>query len=568
MSRLRLPRLVRRHGRLLLAAGLVVSLAFALWSRRADLAAFDWTLHPGLLAAAVALLAVPGLVQAATFVAALRRVGAPAAWRPALRVWARSWLLRYEPSGAVGFAYRVGARERLGATTPQVLTATAYEQLAAVAGGALAAPVGFALAGLQPPLVAVIAATAAVLVLVALRPSWLGGWVARRLEARGIAAAAPLRGRTVAALVAVHAAGWAATAAGLALVADGMGAGDAATGVLLGAAALSWLAGVLVPIAPGGLGVRDAALAVGLAPTLGAGAAASFALVLRVVGFAGEVMAYVIAEALSLMPARRAATIAEDGAPAPAPAPAPSLDRAGVIVVVPTFNEAEALPLFVERFAATGLELLVVDDASPDGTGALADALAAERPWMHVLHRAGKEGLGVAYRAGFAWCLARGYRAIGQMDGDLSHPPEKLAEMLAVLDGRAADLVIGNRYLPGGGTADWSRARRVLSRIGCTTSRLLLGLPYDDLSGGFKLWRASCLADLDLDRTLAAGYAFQIETTQLAHLLGKRIEEVPFTFHERVAGESKMSLAISLEGIRVCLRLRRRTGSRRPPLLA
>jgi dolichol-phosphate mannosyltransferase len=373
------------------------------------------------------------------------------------------------------------------------------------------------------------------------------------LEARGIAAAAPLRGRTVAALVAVHAAGWAATAAGLALVADGMGAGAAATGVLLGAAALSWLAGVLVPIAPGGLGVRDAALAVGLAPTLGAGAATSFALALRVVGFAGEVMAYVIAEALSRVPSR--------ARPAPAPAsavPGTPVDRAGVIVVVPTFNEAEALPLFVERFAATGLELLVVDDASPDGTGALADTLAAERPWMHVLHRPGKEGLGVAYRAGFAWCLTRGYRAVGQMDCDLSHPPEKLAEMLAVLDGRDADLVIGNRYLPGGGTADWSRARRVLSRIGCTASRLVLGLPYDDLSGGFKLWRASCLADLDLDATLAAGYAFQIETTQLAHLLGKRIEEVPFTFTERVAGESKMSLAISLEGIRVCLQLRRR----------
>ena len=157
---------------------------------------------------------------------------------------------------------------------------------------------------------------------------------------------------------------------------------------------------------------------------------------------------------------------------------------------MPTYQEAEALPLFVERFAATGLELLIVDDASPDGTGAIADALAAQRPWMHVLHRAGKEGLGVAYRAGFAWCLARGYRAIGQMDCDLSHPPEKLAEMLAVLDGREADLVIANRYLPGGGTANWSRTRRALSRVGCTMSRLVLGLPYDDLSGGFKLWRA------------------------------------------------------------------------------
>jgi dolichol-phosphate mannosyltransferase len=557
MSRHGLPHLARRHGRALLAAGLAATLAFAVWTRRGDLAAFDWMLDPAALAAAVALLAVPGLVQAATFVVALRRVGAPAALRPALRVWARSWLLRYEPSGAVGFAYRVGARERLGATTPQVLTATAYEQLAAVAGGALAAPLGFAIAGLRPPAVALAAAAVAVVTLIAVRPAWLGGWVQRRLAARGVAASAPLRGRTVAALVAVHAAGWAATAAGLALLAAGTGAGPAATGVLLGAAALAWLAGVLVPIAPGGLGVRDGALALGLAPALGAGAAASFAIALRVVGFAGELLAYAIAEALAAVPARRAAAPA--GAPAAAVA---EIDRRGVIVVVPTYDEAQALPLFVQRFAATGMELLIVDDASPDGTGALADALAAQRPWMHVLHRTGKEGLGVAYRAGFSWCLAHGYRAIGQMDCDLSHPPEKLAEMLAVLDGRDADLVIGNRYLPGGGTADWSRSRRALSRIGCTASRLLLGLPYDDLSGGFKLWRAACLADLDLDAGLAAGYAFQIETTQTAHLLGKRIEEVPFTFQERVAGSSKMTLAISLEGIGVCLRLRRRAHRR------
>ena len=155
---------------------------------------------------------------------------------------------------------------------------------------------------------------------------------------------------------------------------------------------------------------------------------------------------------------------------------------------------------------------------------------------MHVLHRAGKDGLGVAYRAGFGWCLQRGYRVIGQMDSDLSHPPEKLAEMLAVLDAREADLVLGNRYMPGGGTAGWSAARRVLSRIGCTGSKLVLGLPFDDLSGGFKLWRASTLAELDFDSMLATGYAFQVETTQLAYLMGKRIEEVPFVFSERIAG--------------------------------
>jgi dolichol-phosphate mannosyltransferase len=350
--------------------------------------------------------------------------------------------------------------------------------------------------------------------------------------------------------VAVHAAGWAATAWGVALLARGVGV-EASTGLLLGVTALSWLLGVLVPLAPGGLGVRDGAFAVALAPVVGAAVAASLAVGLRVVGFAGELLAFLAAEALALLPSPRV----DPARPLTTPAPG---DRRGVIVVVPTYQEAEALPSFVERFAATGLELLIVDDASPDGTGALADELAAERPWMHVLHRAGKEGLGVAYRAGFGWCLDRGYRAVGQMDADLSHPPEKLREMLAVLDAREADLVIANRYMPGGGTLGWSRARRILSRVGCTASRLMLGLPYDDLSGGFKLWRASCLADLGLGGMLAAGYAFQVETTQLAHLLDKRIEEVPFVFRERIAGTSKMSLAISLEGIRVTLALRRR----------
>ncbi|MGI8800871.1 MAG: polyprenol monophosphomannose synthase, partial [Solirubrobacteraceae bacterium] len=233
------------------------------------------------------------------------------------------------------------------------------------------------------------------------------------------------------------------------------------------------------------------------------------------------------------------------------------------IVVVPTYEEREALPLFVERFAgaAPGFDLLVVDDSSPDGTGELADRLAASRPWMHVLHRPEKDGLGMAYRAGFRWCLERGYAAIGQMDGDLSHPPEKLPEMLAVLAARDAGLVLGSRYVAGGGTDGWSRTRLALSRVGCRASRLALGLPFSDLSGGFKLWRADCLAALDFDEMLSAGYAFQVETTQLAFLAGAVIAEVPFVFSERVAGASKMTLRISVEGIRVTLALRRR---RRP----
>ena len=232
------------------------------------------------------------------------------------------------------------------------------------------------------------------------------------------------------------------------------------------------------------------------------------------------------------------------------------------IVVVPTYDEREALPLFVERFAPTGMELLVVDDGSPDGTGVLADELAGERPWMHVLHRAGKDGLGMAYRAGFRWCLERGYDVIGQMDCDLSHPPEKLAELRAVLLERDADLVLASRYVPGGGTDGWSTTRLALSRLGCLASRLALGLPFSDLSGGFKLWRGDCLAALDMDELLSAGYAFQVEMTQLAHLAGARIEEVPFVFSERVAGTSKMTPQITLEGLRVTLALRRRGRAR------
>jgi len=364
----------------------------------------------------------------------------------------------------------------------------------------------------------------------------------------------------LAGLVALNLAGWAATGAGAYTLVRALGAGGELDAyLLLGAFALSWLLGVLVPLAPGGLGLRDASLIVSLTSAVGSGVATALAVALRLVSFAAELLAVALLEVVALLLRPPTAAAAPAGL-------LPVADRSGTIVVVPTYEEAEMLPLFVEAFAATGLELLIVDDSSPDGTGHLADELAATRPWMHVLHRTEKDGLGRAYRAGFGWCLARGYRAIGQMDCDLSHPPEKLGEMLAVLDARDADLVIGNRYLPGGGTAGWSAARRVLSRAGCAGSRLVLGLPFSDLSGGFKLWRASCLADMDFDAMLADGYAFQVETTQLAYLMGTRIEQVPFVFSERLAGASKMTLAISLEGIRVTFALRRRArGGRRPP---
>jgi dolichol-phosphate mannosyltransferase len=556
---------VARHLRPLMAALAVLGLAWAGWTQRDAIAAFDWSADRGQLALAVALFAVAPLLQALTFALGLRRIGADGRPSALAKVWARSFLLRYEPSGAVGFVYRVTARERVGASTAQVLTVTGYEQLAVVVAGAAAAMAGFLGAGVHPPVLAIVLFVAAAIAAIAARPRFVGGWLHDRLKARGIETAGPLRGRTLALMVALDAAGWVATGLGAWTLARALGAtGGLDAFLLLGAFALSWLLGVLVPLAPGGLGLREGSLIVSLGASIGAGPATALALALRLASFAGELVAIVAAEVAALALARR------EAAPAArvTPRELPEADRRGTIVVVPTYCEAQALPHFVKRFAPTGLELLVVDDASPDGTGALADQLAEDRPWMHVLHRAGKDGLGMAYRAGFAWCLERGYRAIGQMDSDLSHPPEKLAEMLAVLDAREADLVLGNRYMPGGGTAGWSKARRALSRVGCTGSKLVLGLPFDDLSGGFKLWRASTLADLDFDDMLSTGYAFQVETTQLAYLMGKRIEEVPFVFSERIAGESKMSLAVSLEGIRVTLKVRRRARRRRSRPLA
>ena len=552
--------------RIVLAATAVLGLGFAAWSQRDALASFDWSIDRWQLAVAVALFAVAPLLQALTFALGLRRIGAAGPANGLVRLWARSFLLRYEPSGTVGFVYRVAARERVGASTAQMLTVTGYEQLAAVVAGAVAAMAGFLAAGVHPPVLAIVLFAGALAAAVAARSRSVAAYLHARLRARGIETAGPLRGRTLALMVGLDAAGWVATCLGAWTLARALHVtGGLDAFLLLGAFALSWLLGVLVPLAPGGLGLREGSLIVSLTAWVGAGVATGLALALRLVSFAGELVAIAVAEllALALALARRPrdrALLAAADAPATATGRLPAT-TSGAIVVVPTYDEAEALPRFVDRFAATGLELLIVDDGSPDGTGELADALSADRPWMHVLHRTSKDGLGMAYRAGFGWCLERGYRAIGQMDCDLSHPPEKLAEMLAVLDEREADLVLGNRYMPGGGTKGWSRARRALSRIGCTGSKLILGLPFDDLSGGFKLWRASTLADLDFDAMLSTGYAFQVETTQLAFLMGKRIEQVPFVFSERVAGHSKMSLAISLEGIRVTLALRRRARS-------
>jgi dolichol-phosphate mannosyltransferase len=228
------------------------------------------------------------------------------------------------------------------------------------------------------------------------------------------------------------------------------------------------------------------------------------------------------------------------------------------LAVVPTYNEAPTLHRLVDAFEreAPGFDLLVVDDASPDGTGALAERMAATRPWMHVLHRPGKNGLGNAYRAGFEWARVHDYAVIGQLDADLSHPPAILPQMLDALS-RGADLVLGSRYTAGGGSDDWPLHRRIASRIGCAFSARALSLPYSDLSGGFKLWRASALTAIDVSSTHSQGYVFQVETTQRAHRAGLRVVELPFTFRDRTAGQSKMGASIAFEGVRMVARLRR-----------
>ena len=231
---------------------------------------------------------------------------------------------------------------------------------------------------------------------------------------------------------------------------------------------------------------------------------------------------------------------------------------AGVWVVLPTYNERENL----EPVATAILEalpfgrLLVVDDNSPDGTGELADRLAERDPRVNVLHRAGKEGLGVAYRDGFRAVLSRpDCRAVVQMDCDFSHDPRDLPRLLAPLAG-GADVVLGTRYMPGGGTPGWGLVRRAVSRAGTTFARAVLSLPYRDLTGGFKVWRRELLASLRLREVEAHGYGFQVEMTWWAHRRGARIEQVPVVFRDRVAGTSKMRAAIIGEALWVVVRLR------------
>jgi len=219
------------------------------------------------------------------------------------------------------------------------------------------------------------------------------------------------------------------------------------------------------------------------------------------------------------------------------------------VICLPTYDERENLDPIVAAIhrAAPEVDVLVVDDASPDGTGALADALAARDGRVHVLHRAGKEGLGRAYLAGFAWALARGYGLVLEMDADFSHDPRHLPELLAAA--RGADLVLGSRWVPGGRTVGWGLGRKLVSRGGSLYARTILGLSVRDLTGGFKCFRREVLEAIDLGSVECTGYAFQIELTWRALRRGFRVVEVPIVFADRRAGQSKMSWRIVAEAL-------------------
>ncbi len=222
------------------------------------------------------------------------------------------------------------------------------------------------------------------------------------------------------------------------------------------------------------------------------------------------------------------------------------------VVCLPTYNERENLERMIEAIGLarerTSIEghVLVIDDSSPDGTGQIADDLAARHAWVHVLHRTAKQGLGRAYLAGFHWALARDYAYILEMDCDFSHDPRRLPDLVAAAQ-RGSDLVIGSRYVHGGAVRDWSAMRRVISRGGCFYAQIFLQLGINDLTSGFKCFRRAVLETIDLDDVTAEGYAFQIEMTYRTSLLGFAIEEIPITFTDRVAGGSKMSRRIVAE---------------------
>ncbi len=225
------------------------------------------------------------------------------------------------------------------------------------------------------------------------------------------------------------------------------------------------------------------------------------------------------------------------------------MDPRQTLVIIPTYNERENLADILSQVRRTtpGVDILVVDDNSPDGTGTLADDAADADAAIHVLHRAGKEGLGAAYLAGFAWARERDYDVIVEMDADGSHRPEDLPLLLAALDD--ADVALGSRWVPGGRVVNWPKSREVLSRGGNWYTRVALGIDIRDATGGFRAFKAAVLRDLELESVASAGYCFQVDLAWRAVQRGYHVVEVPIVFVERTAGASKMSRGIVVEAL-------------------
>lgn len=229
------------------------------------------------------------------------------------------------------------------------------------------------------------------------------------------------------------------------------------------------------------------------------------------------------------------------------------------LIVIPTYNEKENIVLLSREVLAQDnrLEILIIDDNSPDGTGDIADRLADENPRINVLHREGKLGLGTAYVTGFKYALARpDIDCVFEMDADFSHRPEYIPDFLKAIE--AADLVLGSRYVPGGGVRNWGIARQVISRGGSMFARLMLGLPANDCTGGYRCFRRSALETLDLDKIGAEGFGFQVEMLNACHRAKLRVSEIPIIFPDRERGTSKISKKIVFEAFFMVCRLRAR----------
>ena len=231
-------------------------------------------------------------------------------------------------------------------------------------------------------------------------------------------------------------------------------------------------------------------------------------------------------------------------------------DEPHVLIIVPTYNERENLPRLLETISGVLPEahVLIVDDASPDGTGKIADARAAEDDRIHAIHREGKLGLGTAYLAGFEWALARDYTYIFEMDADFSHDPAALPRFLDAA--RDADLVLGSRWIPGGGIVGWPIHRKMISKFGSLYARTVLGVDVRDLTGGFKCFHRRVLQAIGLETVRTIGYGFQIELTFRALQQGFKIVEIPIQFTDRIAGKSKMSANIFSEAAAMVWKLR------------